>query len=356
MLKQTWRVLLEAFFPSAVGDALSIRDAAHGDSTNQLLADGAAPGNISTGGTADTNGLTLVNGVVSAPVSSTTTSATAVNTTTNPTTTNHVTFAADDAVMNGNNDLDDREVAALRQDAFEQQAALSADSSDDNYDSEEEHEQARQFLSTFPEGELALTASKSLPERILIKDEPVVSWSADELLEATLKHLAEQGGMQLCCSLLLVLGVGRTLSGIEEAAQMDWFLTYAEQLEMWQLWTVRALVLRLCPLPDVNRLSQVSTTVYVSCATCNKPLAPGGTCSRCRRLTKCSLCHMPVRDLYVWCQVRRVLVRCRGVMSVANSWIRHVQGCGHGGHMDHIQQWFRQTTACPSGCGHLCGL
>ena len=39
----------------------------------------------------------------------------------------------------------------------------------------------------------------------------------------------------------------------------------------------------------------------------------------------------PVRELYIWCQ-----------------------GCSHGGHLEHLTQWFKQSNECPIGCGHKC--
>jgi hypothetical protein len=35
--------------------------------------------------------------------------------------------------------------------------------------------------------------------------------------------------------------------------------------------------------------------------------------------------------LYVWCQ-----------------------GCGHGGHLHHMQDWLNSSQWCPAGCGHRC--
>ena len=41
----------------------------------------------------------------------------------------------------------------------------------------------------------------------------------------------------------------------------------------------------------------------------------------------------PVRGIYVWCP-----------------------GCSHGGHVDHMREWFlnRRNAVCPTGCGHVC--
>ena len=47
--------------------------------------------------------------------------------------------------------------------------------------------------------------------------------------------------------------------------------------------------------------------------------------------TLCSICELPVKGLYVWCQ-----------------------GCGHGGHMEHMRSWFKGNVDCPAGCGHRC--
>ena len=48
---------------------------------------------------------------------------------------------------------------------------------------------------------------------------------------------------------------------------------------------------------------------------------------------RCSVCQLPVRGVLVWCQ-----------------------GCGHGGHADHMRKWFEKSLECPTGCGHVCLL
>lgn len=81
-------------------------------------------------------------------------------------------------------------------------------------------------------------------------------------------------------------------------------------------------------------MNKKSTSYATSCPTCNKPLLKksGVTCDRCKKPTaKCSICLLPVKGTYAWCQ-----------------------GCGHGGHSDHLREWFASNQACPTGCGHLC--
>lgn len=41
--------------------------------------------------------------------------------------------------------------------------------------------------------------------------------------------------------------------------------------------------------------------------------------------------HSSVKGLFVWCQV-----------------------CGHGGHLQHMQDWLKKNRKCPAGCGHDC--
>ena len=28
------------------------------------------------------------------------------------------------------------------------------------------------------------------------------------------------------------------------------------------------------------------------------------------------------------------------------------QGCGHGGHLAHVREWYAKYDMCPTGCGH----
>lgn len=170
-------------------------------------------------------------------------------------------------------------------------------------------------------------------------------WSPSEITAETLLWLAEHGDVQSAVSMYLVLrgdvrpvdgaGVERTKGLIEDAVLEQWFLSYIEILQKLKLFTLANKVLSLCPLVAVHSLNQQSTMVYSNCTTCGKSLVKtGGSwwCQGCRSSpVTCSVCHTVVRGLFVWCQ-----------------------GCGHGGHMDHIQEWMARKTWCPAGCGHHC--
>lgn len=211
--------------------------------------------------------------------------------------------AADEAQVNVKVDADAAVsgAAMLKQDAFEEQASLSSDTEDD-YDWEQ-NTSTGDFHSRFQEAELPLVLAR-LPAaaRIRMVEDVPTPWAGDGLVTSALRHFGEQADVQMCATVLLVLGDARC-RGISEAIQEEWLLSYTELLDRWQLWHVRGLVSRLSHLSEVQRLTQVSTTIHASCAGCNKALGAGGICKRCRKPSFCTLCHLPVHDLYVWCQV-----------------------------------------------------
>jgi hypothetical protein len=62
----------------------------------------------------------------------------------------------------------------------------------------------------------------------------------------------------------------------------------------------------------------------------------GAACQTCRKYTvRCVICHTSVRGLSSVCLT-----------------------CRHGGHPQHIQEWFvdQANTSCPTGCGCNCRL
>ncbi|KAE8744591.1 hypothetical protein FOCC_FOCC008720 [Frankliniella occidentalis] len=159
-------------------------------------------------------------------------------------------------------------------------------------------------------------------------------WDCGHVVADALRHHASLGDVQMAASALLVLGEKRRGLGIDEATQEHWMLGYIDVLGHHELYNVASQVIQLSWLPDVNQLSQQSTTYYTCCGKCEKPfLRTGWLCDRCKssESSLCGVCHQVVKGLYAWCQ-----------------------GCAHGGHIHHIQQWLLTNKHCPSGCGHLC--
>ena len=110
------------------------------------------------------------------------------------------------------------------------------------------------------------------------------------------------------------------------ASMRRWTLAYVEQLRRLQLFCLANEVIRQSEDETVNQFNQRSTTVNVG---------GGGSSASQGKPAKatCSVCQLPVRGMYVWCQ-----------------------GCGHGGHTHHMRKWFENSLVCPTGCGHVCLL
>ncbi|XP_076468926.1 GATOR2 complex protein WDR24-like [Babylonia areolata] len=144
--------------------------------------------------------------------------------------------------------------------------------------------------------------------------------------------LAEQGDIQTCVSMLIVLG-DHVRSHIDLETQENWFLSYIDLLSRYELWTVANEVISLSHLPQVSQMNQMSTTIHTACPLCCRVMERAGwLCDKCKEVVNlCSICHHPVKGVMLWCQ-----------------------GCLHGGHIYHIQEWLASNTHCPAGCGHTC--
>lgn len=163
---------------------------------------------------------------------------------------------------------------------------------------------------------------------------PLPEWDFTSLVVEMLHHLANQGDVQMCASALIVLG-DKIRDKIDEQTQEQWLMSYIDLLGRLQLWSVATQIIKLSSLPTVRRLNKASTHVYTVCGRCSKALPVnkcGWYCERCRSLVPpCSICHLMVKGPNAWCQ-----------------------GCGHGGHLLHMQEWFTKYIWCPAGCGHMC--
>ncbi|KAL1440020.1 hypothetical protein MTO96_009842 [Rhipicephalus appendiculatus] len=114
-----------------------------------------------------------------------------------------------------------------------------------------------------------------------------------------------------------------------KSAQYDEFKKkYAEILYKWKLYEQRACVLKCLSTspPKVKAVDFVTVCHYC------KSDVRSVQCDECKKLTlHCIVCHLAVRGQFHFC----------------------VQ-CGHGGHVQHLLDWFRSQSQCPSGCGCRC--
>lgn len=169
---------------------------------------------------------------------------------------------------------------------------------------------------------LRLSKFLSLPE-----------WDFKPLVVDMLRHFAEDGDMQMAVTMLIVLQ-DKLEDLVDNSTEEEWFLAYLELLSRLKLWKIATRIIKVSKLPTINVLNQDSTSINTICGGCNKPVTSlrGWFCDRCKANTSmCSVCHLPVKGLYAWCQ-----------------------GCGHGGHLAHVQRWVADNRQCPAGCGHCC--
>lgn len=154
-----------------------------------------------------------------------------------------------------------------------------------------------------------------------------VGWEA---LKGTLEVLADEGDVQMCAMLSLVvpnelrIGPKRALRFIE---------SYVELLMRLRLHNVAAYIRKHAEAEDLRNRTAVETTIHSVCRKCGKNLlgarpmkpdwdgTPTGTFAYCKSCqapaTTCSICRLPVRALLFMCAV-----------------------CMHGGHQACYQQYY----------------
>jgi len=159
-------------------------------------------------------------------------------------------------------------------------------------------------------------------------------WDFESTVKQMLYHYAEQGDLQMCVTVILALREHIKRDLIDLSVQEEWFYGYLELLYRLHLFNIATEIINHAPIP-VQSLNQNSTNVHMQCGGCDKAILPsncGWYCKNCKKFAQvCTICHVPVKGLYTWCQ-----------------------GCGHGGHLFHLKEWFDRKTLCPTGCGHKC--
>ncbi|KAH7031811.1 hypothetical protein BKA57DRAFT_478380 [Linnemannia elongata] len=117
------------------------------------------------------------------------------------------------------------------------------------------------------------------------------------------------------------------LDPAKESQHNTWRLLYAEMMYSWGLFEARTELLKFLTFKHQPNYR---------CFECEKRLYPSYKCDFCKRMRvgiKCTICHISVR----------------GRTSVCLK-------CAHGGHTEHLWEWFVQegNGVCPTGCGCEC--
>ena len=113
-----------------------------------------------------------------------------------------------------------------------------------------------------------------------------------------------------------------------------WSKSLLDIIRKLELWQQAAEYVFLSPVAGVRQLSLVRTSFNFTCSNCKHELETAtASCPKCKlALTDCCVCRKQVRGMWITCD-----------------------GCGHGGHVKHIDKWLDDHSVCPvPGCGHQC--
>lgn len=116
-----------------------------------------------------------------------------------------------------------------------------------------------------------------------------------------------------------------------------WIESYRNLLDTWMLWEQRAHF-------DIKIGKPQDPKVFVRCLSCGNNLSTrirrqlpnnGMTCQQCQRPSlRCSVCQLymtvdPPKSAFL------------GVKNKMTYWFLFCQKCSHGGHLGHLESWFR---------------
>ncbi|KAH8255505.1 hypothetical protein KR038_004766 [Drosophila bunnanda] len=152
-----------------------------------------------------------------------------------------------------------------------------------------------------------------------------------------------------------------------------WIASYLDHLNSWGLWEKRAEL--DIKIESIRSSSRSSRTVFLSCNFCGKSVSnalldeprPRSTttstnrlssCPSCRKpLPRCSLCLMHMGTMVNMSngETPHTEVSSGWQTKPFSKWFSWCQTCRHGGHTEHIMQWFKQNSECPvSSCNCRC--
>jgi hypothetical protein len=180
-----------------------------------------------------------------------------------------------------------------------------------------------------------------------------------DLVSSLLQYYEGEGDIQMVATMVCVLSAGQrtattknqrsvSLLSLDQNAKYDLHIQlYAELVYRWGLSSKRVELhkhlSRTLSTADVSlariETSDATTSIpgisfAISCPRCKttSTTSDGNVCSTCSDYGfRCIMCANAVRGLFTVCSL-----------------------CGHGGHLEHIMNWFENETKCPSGCGCSC--
>ncbi|KAI0644296.1 hypothetical protein C8Q79DRAFT_139375 [Trametes meyenii] len=152
--------------------------------------------------------------------------------------------------------------------------------------------------------------------KVVIRDaEERLRMLAWETMRERFEQYADEGDIIMCAILALVVPVELKIKKSRVARFIE---SYIEILTRLRLHICAAYMRKFVVIKDIRTATSLQTTIYTSCGKCRKAILqpagpmvhgvkPSGSysfCSSCRgNVTKCSICHLPVRALMFQCPV-----------------------------------------------------
>uniref|UniRef100_A0AC35F7X8 GATOR complex protein WDR24 n=1 Tax=Panagrolaimus sp. PS1159 TaxID=55785 RepID=A0AC35F7X8_9BILA len=155
--------------------------------------------------------------------------------------------------------------------------------------------------------------------------------NAIEAKEIREKHKLYGGDdVQMVACMALCIGEKVTML-IPEASVDRWFHFYTDLLEQYCLFKEATFFMKACYRVQITQRNCEDNFVKNICVECGNTLM-GPICDKCAYEHFCVICEN----------------------LVYGSWMLCVE-CGHGGHPEHIREWFSQHDNCPAAfCDHSC--
>jgi hypothetical protein len=211
----------------------------------------------------------------------------------------------------------------------------------------------------------------------------------DDVLKELLEYYTEIGDLQSCVAIAVVVG---KVTSVEKVMGKAWlqhiYMHYIDLLHQLQIYTTANELVANCSDQSIRQMNMVRH-VLLTCPTssaadvcsvscCRSPPAcistvrdapsrssrPAPASMACRFLSaeaaamlpRCVPSGMCVIDLLHWCQESFSRDACCCSQLPVRGLYVWCPVCAHGGHLDHLTEWFARETVCPTGCSHHCSL
>ncbi|XP_065178490.1 GATOR2 complex protein MIOS-like [Sycon ciliatum] len=192
--------------------------------------------------------------------------------------------------------------------------------------------------------------------------------SGMRLLQA---YLDKTGDIQTVCLVVAVCG-GFDDSPPADSQAKQWLDNYRDLLDIWSLWQFRA-KLDVELTQSGASSSNPAQKIAACCTYCNRSIASESgrvssglpnrqtaparraqprvtACPNCRKpLPRCSLClmNMGTASQFRSSSDGSCLRPSTDKKSMFKDWMAWCQNCHHGGHAEHMREWYREHTECP---------